>query len=422
MYHFLMHQIIAKEPEEEHPSQSLRGDAQHLIRQELDSILRHPLFARSKRYPKFLSFIVEKSLANDFASLKERVIGIELLGKPGDYDNSADPEVRNIASEVRKRLIQYYQQTSGQQVRIELPAGSYIPVFHGPAQAQADASSTEEIPSPSNTENVEPSNADKSLRFLSRHRGLLVAAAALLLLIGAIATIRVWRNSRNASTLNVLDHFWTPLFHSGSPVVLVIGTRGNPQISPDQNNRLTNPALSGPPTVSVDSASALSRITAFLGTKGESYEIHTAHETQYASLRGRPSVLIGGLNNGWGLRLLGNARYRMAYDSKAAQTSITDTKTGRRWIGPAFGATDSREHMDYAIVSRQKDAMTGGSVIIVAGLGSAGTVAAAEFVTNATYLHQISNANMEQNQEFVLATDVIDTVPGPPHIIAMHSW
>ncbi len=417
-----MHQIIAKEPEEEHPSQSLRTDAHHLIRQELDSILKHALFTRSKRYPKFLSFIVEKSLANDFASLKERVIGIELLGKPGDYDNSADPEVRNIASEVRKRLIQYYQQTSGQQVRIELPAGSYIPIFHVPAQAQELAPSTEEIQSPTETEKVEPPNSDKPRRLISNYRGLLAAGVAILLVAGTIATIRVWRNRRNASALNVLDHFWTPLFHSGSPVVLVIGTRRTPRVDPDQDSNLTNPALSSPPTVSVDSASALSRITAFLGSHGESYEIHTAHETQYASLLGRPSVLIGGLNNGWGLRLLGNARYRMAYDSKAAQTSITDTKTGRRWIGPTFGATDSREHMDYAIVSRQKDAMTGASVIIVAGLGSAGTVAAAEFVTNAAYLHQVSNANMEQNQEFVLATDVIDTVPGPPHVIATQSW
>lgn len=417
-----MHQIISKEPEEEHPSQPLCADAQHVIRQELASILRHPLFTRSKRYPRFLSFIVEKSLANDFASLKERVIGIELLGKPGDYDNSADPEVRNIASEVRKRLIQYHQQTSGQQVRIELPAGSYIPVFHVPTQAQEQAPPTEETKKTNDTESVEGPPSDKPRHFVSRYRGLLVAAVALLMMIGAIATIRVWRNIRNASARNVLDHFWTPLFHSGSPVVLVIGTRRTPQVSPDQNSNLTNPALSSPPTVSVDSASALSRITAFLGSHGEGYEIHTAHETQYASLLGRPSVLIGGLNNAWGLRLLGNARYRMSYDSKAAQTAITDTKTGKRWVGPAIGATDSREHTDYAIVSRQKDAMTGASVIIVAGLGSAGTVAAAEFVTNATYLHQISNANMEQNQEFVLATDVIDTVPGPPHVIAMQSW
>lgn len=416
-----MHQTIAMGSEDGHASQSLHGDEEQRIRQELESILQHPLFARSKRYPKFLRFIIEKSLAQDFASLKERVIGIELLGKQSDYDNAADPEVRNIASEVRKRLVLYYQRNSGQQVRIELPAGSYIPVFQGLAQVEPDAAPVEAIPNSNNAEEEKPTASGTSLRFLFHHRRLL-ACAAILLLIGTVATIRNSWNSHTAATSNVLDRFWMPMFHSGSPVVVVLGTRRVHPESSGQSNTVVAPSAIAQPTVSIDSASALSRITVFLGAHGENYELHPAQETQYATLRGRPSVLIGGLNNAWGLRLLDHARYRMSYDGERAHSSIVDSTTGQSWIGPQIGLPESREHMDYAIVARQKDTTTGGAVIIAAGLGSAGTLAAAEFITNAAYLQQVNTTSLEQNVEFVLATNVIDTVPGPPHIVAMHSW
>src|SRR5215469_5944586 len=103
------------------------------IRNQLGRLLVHPLFANSKRYPALLAYVVEQTLLGNAADLKERSIGIEVFGRAPTYDANADPVVRITAGEVRKRLSQYYYDSAHDgEVVIELPMGSYVPVFHSP--------------------------------------------------------------------------------------------------------------------------------------------------------------------------------------------------------------------------------------------------------------------------------------------------
>jgi hypothetical protein len=54
-----------------------------------------------------------------------------------DYDTNQDPIVRASAAEIRKRIAQYYHEPGHEtELRIELPLGSYVPVFHLAAAAQ----------------------------------------------------------------------------------------------------------------------------------------------------------------------------------------------------------------------------------------------------------------------------------------------
>ena len=103
------------------------------IREQLERLLVHPLFANSKRYPALLAYAVEQTLLGNAAELKERSIGIEVFGRTPSYDANADPVVRITAGEVRKRLSLYYFDSShtGELV-IELPLGSYVPSFRQP--------------------------------------------------------------------------------------------------------------------------------------------------------------------------------------------------------------------------------------------------------------------------------------------------
>src|SRR5206468_242202 len=59
--------------------------------------------------------------------------------RPADYDTGQDSIVRVKASEVRRRLAQYYDLSSDESMRIELPSGSYAPRFHGEPAAAASA-------------------------------------------------------------------------------------------------------------------------------------------------------------------------------------------------------------------------------------------------------------------------------------------
>src|SRR5665213_2663041 len=111
------------------------------IREQLQRLLVHPLFANSKRYPALLGYTVEQTLLGNAADLKERTIGVEVFGRPLSYDANADPVVRITAGEVRKLLTQYYYEPAhrGEPI-IELPTGSYVPLFREaerPAEPEA---------------------------------------------------------------------------------------------------------------------------------------------------------------------------------------------------------------------------------------------------------------------------------------------
>src|SRR5215472_16477543 len=104
--------------------------ASQAVLQQLDRMLKSRHFRNSRRYPAFLAHIVRRRLDGDLDSLKERILGIEVFKRPHDYDTGADPVVRITAGEVRKRIALYYHDVgTEQELRIELPAGSYVPVF-----------------------------------------------------------------------------------------------------------------------------------------------------------------------------------------------------------------------------------------------------------------------------------------------------
>jgi TolB-like protein len=110
------------------------------VRRHLHEILTSHAFAGSKRTQDFLRLIVGHALEGEVESLRERMIGAELFGRPVSYDTGSDSVVRVRASEARKKLAQYYSESQEVKpaVQIELPSGSYVPRFHfEPASRQA---------------------------------------------------------------------------------------------------------------------------------------------------------------------------------------------------------------------------------------------------------------------------------------------
>jgi TolB-like protein/Flp pilus assembly protein TadD len=102
-----------------------------LVRQHLKEVLGSRSFAACKRAQGFLQLIVEHSLEGQFDCLSERMIGAEMFGRPIGYDTGSDSVVRVKATEVRKKLAQYYlERQTKPAIRIELASGSYVPRFH----------------------------------------------------------------------------------------------------------------------------------------------------------------------------------------------------------------------------------------------------------------------------------------------------
>jgi hypothetical protein len=100
------------------------------VKAELQRILSSPTFRNAPRHTEFLRFVVGKALAGEAETVKEYLVGLEVFHRRSDYDPAIDPIVRAEARRLRERLIAYYG-TLGEldEIRIELPKGTYVPVF-----------------------------------------------------------------------------------------------------------------------------------------------------------------------------------------------------------------------------------------------------------------------------------------------------
>ena len=113
-----------------------------VVREQLSRLVSHPLLKSSRRCRSFLQFVVEEALEGRGAALKERTVGVAVFGRNVEYDTSLDHIVRNAATDLRRRLAQYYQDPDRvDELRISLPQGTYTPTFQlptAPAGAPTD--------------------------------------------------------------------------------------------------------------------------------------------------------------------------------------------------------------------------------------------------------------------------------------------
>jgi hypothetical protein len=111
------------------------------IRDVLETVCTSSSFRSSSRSCEFLRHIVLHSLEGDTDALKERLIGMVLLGRDAAYDTSTDAGVRVRANDVRKRLNNYNKTPPpNAEIQIQLPAGSYVPLFfHSRTESGAES-------------------------------------------------------------------------------------------------------------------------------------------------------------------------------------------------------------------------------------------------------------------------------------------
>src|SRR5271154_751896 len=158
------------------------------IEEQLERLLSNRHFSHSRRFPAFLRFVVEKTLSGSTDAVKERALGIEIFGRCADYDTSSDPIVRVTAAEIRKRIAQYYQEPGHDlEIRVMLPAGSYVPQFHWPHALKAGPPlvGSELDPRPAPPVPVEAVALIPPARYRRKRRWLVLAAALLVIVAGA---------------------------------------------------------------------------------------------------------------------------------------------------------------------------------------------------------------------------------------------
>ena len=404
------------------PDPTLSPDQQTALAATLDRAFLSPAFRNSKQSQKFLRYVVDHSLTGADDELKERTIGVEVFGRDSDYETADDPVVRIRATEVRKRLAQYYQESAEPgEVRLEIPHGSYRVEFHWPEAAPVAAP---------------PPRRD--------HRWWLLAALGLVAL--SVSAFLLSRPTPRPTT--ALDRFWQPVLASPKPVLLYCGQPVVYFLSPDVHRKYRASApleerkgayvvklapeevLHGrdlvPVTdqfVGIGNAHTAASLTGLFAARGKAVEIRYANDLSFSDLRGAPSVLIGAFSNLWTLEMTGQSRF--VFEQEDGLRRIRDRAGDRTWQLD-HQDPDGKTPEDYAVVSRLFDSATGQILISAAGITQYGTRAAGEFLTDASRLTEaLAKAPPDwerRNMQVLLHTAVYKGTPAPPKVVVAHFW
>ncbi len=406
------------------------------IAAEMDQILADHRFNASRRCVALLQRLVEHALQGNHERLKERTLGIEVFGRDTNYDTSSDPIVRSTATEIRKRLAQYYEDSEHQgAVRIRLIAGNYIPQFDfGKQELPTEDHRTEHalVSMPVPEPDVSHSGSGPALvRHGIRRRWFLLGAAAFLVAIAAIFAVRsdLFRSSGYL--------VWKPFLDSNSALIVCVSDR-DPLLDQDAmvgENRRKEPAAKAPNGTSSDAIAADipprvlyqdAFVAYVIGDKlskfGKRSYMRPSSVLTMGDFRHNPIVLIGGLNNPWSMMVLSNLRYSLRSDPVSGERWIQDAKdpSKREW---KIEGSSRQENTDYAIVTRCFDEQLGGWVMVFSGLSPHGTEAAAAFVTAPLLVPSLpASLRTARNFQVVLKVAVVDREPGSPQMLAFQIW
>jgi len=417
------------------------ADLQASVKAELDNILKAPIFAQSNRCKRFLSYVVLQTLSGFAGDLKERTIGISVFDRTNDYDTGEDSIVRVTANEVRKRLGQYYAESAGvHPLQIELPRGSYVPEFRFQAtrrgskiaeapEVGAVLARIDSVASDAAAPEKQPATIPGAVFTTRRRRRLFYLGAIIVVLLAGTAILGILK----IRTLNRVPDVWSSFLHPSSPILVCIDTHQLP--APDsssENGKQFLDMVLRKQIIALDDAAVLASVAAILGNKQIPFRVVGAEQTSLADLRRQPFILIGAIDNKWTIQLTKGLRYRIEVanppNTGAARppvASIVDSEhPTARWTTDLSVPFDTWKS-DYAVIARMDDEMTGVPVLIVAGLGNTGTLAAEELLSSDAISSDIASepsCRGRKNFEAVIETQIIDTKSGPPHVLRLGCW
>jgi hypothetical protein len=402
-----------------------RGPESATVREQLERMLADPLFRHSRRYPTLLRYVVERTLEGAAVDLKERTLGVAVFGRDPAYDTTTDPIVRATASEIRRRIAQYYQVPGREhEVRIDLSPGSYVPEFRMPRTAS---------PVPEVLPDVRPRRS--RLRYWPFVAAVLVALAGL----AVILWIKPW------FPRNALADFWRPVLDSSKTVLICIGQRRYVGAAPESLNdaspdlarvrrEMEDPTAPislfrlyymGSQNVALPDVVMFGHIAGLLLSNGKTYHVRGESSTTFPDLRDGPVILIGAFNNDWTMHLMGALRFDFERDGDTFWIQDRQNPARKNWAVD-YSAPYLKLTEDYALITRALEPTTGRMVVVVGGLTGYGTLAAAEFLSNPSYMEAaIQKAPTDwrrKNVEFVIATKVVNGGSGPPRVAEQYFW
>lgn len=440
------------------------------VRQTLEKILTSKHFVNAPKKKGFLSLICSFYLDGRAHELNEYILGYDVFGRDAKYDPSDDPVVRVTAHEIRKKLELYYQgEGINDAIRLEVPAGSYQPVFTKRATATPN-SVGEALPTPAPIADVTLAATESTASRGNLPLGILSLSITVLLLVG-VAIVQ-WVSNRelqrmvlqadSATTLrpNLQEYgpVWGTFLSDPNPPLAVLSTpkvyrfvnASDPSALTDNAIQLTpeqvganedRPESSSQfirrggdrliPSVGtytgMGEAVSLHRLTELFSTANKNIQFKQSHQVSAADMKYRNVILLGSVFvNEWSGKLPAGETFLI---TDGATIENKNPQLGEeREYKPQFDEQTGQLLIDYALITVKPNVSTENTVMTLAGIYSEGTEAAGEFVTNRTHLAELTQRlrqTMENNDvpkyyQALLKVGVENGTPTTISILAIH--
>ncbi len=425
------------------------------ISQELERVLNSKYFAHAPMKQKFLRLICEFHLNGRGPELNEYLIGREVFDRDDSYNPATDPIVRVGAHGVREKLALYYQKDGADNgMRIEIPVGSYEPVFTNTIHQKII---NDAVPAISESEKpVSASSALADERAVSAKInqrlvmwivcGFLAATVAGLLVVNRDLKKRAEMNSFNLpKTIGSLGQVWQPFLKDNEPTLLILSnpvvhrpvnaadpdaaTNNAITLTPEQAGVLTNaagnrlPVKTGRPLqlipafnmfTGIGEAIGAYRLANLLQAAGEGTVLKQSRSIAPEDLKSHDVILLGSVYaNQWSKTL--SVKENFVYTNRSLIENLDPRAGEEREYKSSFNQQTGSLVEDYALITVTPGFSGEKTVMVLAGIYSEGTEAAADYVTDANHLNELnqrlSQAGSPRHYQALLKVRVENSFP-----------
>lgn len=410
-------------------------------------------FKRALRLRELLLYIGTQSVKSGVTTIHEQEIGGAVFGRSDDYDTSLDNIVRVNVTELRKRLGHYFEdEGSTETLLVEIPRGTYIPVFcrrqvndeHGTSSSRSPYEADETFSPVTNSLELEelPTSSMSVGRWkIASSRGFwVIAGCAVLLCCGMVFLL--WQNAVLRSEVNpwradpTLRAFWSEFFGSNEEVDIVTADTSlaltedilKQSVSLDDyldykyKNHVDFPGLApetrsavnlilGRNLGSVGDYRVAERIMK-LDAYSPSLKLASARAYTPESIKANNVILIGGPEgNPWVELYKDRMDFYVEYDVVQQHTKIVN-RTPERGEQPVYEFF-AEPNRGYSIVAFLPNLSGHRNALIILGTDSQATLAAGEWVTSseglATIRQRIPNGSFPFFEVLLASTKLVGT-------------
>jgi hypothetical protein len=395
------------------------------VRQTLEMILGSKYFSHAPQKRKFLRLICDFYLNNRASDLNEHLIGREVFSRGAGFHPAEDPIVRVVAHDVRKKLEMYYRhEGTDDAIRLQIPMGSYEPQFTRRPSRQSEPApaplASNEVMSGKVMSGEVMSAAPNRFRIWASGAGLILLTTALVFFAFSNRDLRRQMQAAEARKIQPLSNaVWEPFLKKNDPTLLVLSNplscmivaENDPQaqvkrsigLNATQATEIThftqasramaisnitpNPRLipSLDTFTGVGEAVGLYRLTDLFRSAERSLALKQSRTVSAEDLKDHDVILLGGfLSNDWSGKLPITEDF---VHTVSAMIENRHPQPGEeREYRPIFSQQNGDLVEDYALITVKPNILYENTVMVLAGSHSAGTEAAAEYVTSKNYL------------------------------------